>query len=371
MQYHRMAIEREAPEQLGYDRIKYNLSESSYTDQLLDTNKLNLHKLVLHYGDHLGNPQLRQLLATDYGVDANDVLITAGAASALFMVATALLTPKDTILVMTPNYATNIETPRSIGCKVVNLPVKIEDNFRLNIDLLRHLVELHRPKLISLTTPHNPTGTMLSAGDLYVVAELAKKYKCYVLVDETYRDLALITLPPLAATLSNNIVSVSSMSKTYGLPGIRIGWLVGKDKALMNQLLAAKEQIFICNSVIDEEIALQVLQQKNTLLPNIIADVKTKLGIVTNWLKTQPLLDYVLPDGGVACFPRINLSINTKYFYKQLLIQYGTYVGRGGWFDMPDNYFRIGYAWMPNNTDLQQGLNNVSQLLDEIVNGKG
>jgi aspartate/methionine/tyrosine aminotransferase len=110
------------------------------------------------------------------------------------------------------------------------------------------------------------------------------------------------------------------MSKTYGLPGIRIGWLVCKEKSVMEQLLAAKEQIFICNSVIDEEIALQVLQQKNTLLPNIIADVKTKLGIVTNWLKTQPLLDYVLPDGGVACFPRINLSINTKDFYKQLLM---------------------------------------------------
>ena len=370
MIYRRMAIEREAPEQLGYDRIKYNLSESSYTDQQLDTTQFDLHKLLLCYGDHLGNPKLRQLLANEYDVKPNDVLITAGAASALFMVATALLSPKNHLLVTTPNYATNIETPRTIGCKIDYLRLKIDNNFRLDTDELRQLVEQHRPKLISLTTPHNPTGAMLSAGDLHLVAELAEKYDSYVLVDETYRDLAHILLPPLAATISNRFISVSSMSKTYGLPGIRIGWLVCKNKRLMETLLAAKEQIFICNSVVDEEIAYQTLLKKQQLLPPIIADIKNKLALLTNWLKTEPMLDCVLPDGGVVCFPRINLSINTKHFYKQLFDKYGTYVGAGNWFDMPDNYFRIGYGWMPNNNDLQQGLQNISQTLHELINEK-
>lgn len=364
MQYRRMAIERESPEQLGYDRIQYNLSESSYIDQRLSATQLPADGLLLCYGDHLGDPQLRQAIATDYGMQPHQILVTAGAASALFMVATALLQANDSLLVMVPNYATNIETPRTIGCNIHYLPLDIAQQYRLDMDMLRSMVQQHRPKLISLTTPHNPTGRMMSIAELQAVAHIAEQYDCYVLVDETYRDLCLLDeIPPAAATLSARMITISSVSKAYGLPGIRIGWLACQNAALMETLLAAKEQIFICNSVIDEAIAAQTLLNKHQLLPPIMAQVRRRLQLLTHWLQNETLIDYQLPDGGVVCFVRVNVPIDTTRFYKILFEEYGTYVGAGHWFDMPAHYMRIGFGWQTHDQQLQAGLEAISHAL--------
>src|SRR4051812_48750233 len=107
MKYKRMPIEVESPEQLGYDTIECNLAESSMNDAVFNDLKLNLNDLILCYGDHLGKPELRGLIASEYtGLLPNDKLITAGAASALFIVATSLLNQKDHLIVVRPNYAT-------------------------------------------------------------------------------------------------------------------------------------------------------------------------------------------------------------------------------------------------------------------------
>jgi aspartate/methionine/tyrosine aminotransferase len=151
MKYRRMPIEIESPEQFGYDNIRCNLTESSVTDMCLDDLELDLRGLVLAYTDHLGKPELRDLLAAE-GPDLrpSDVLVTQSAAAALFIVSTSLLDEKSRIVVMRPNYATNIETPRAIGCGVDFLDLRFEDGFRFDIERLKALI---RPetKLISLT----------------------------------------------------------------------------------------------------------------------------------------------------------------------------------------------------------------------------
>ena len=114
-----MPIEVESPEQLGYENVKFNLAESSVSDTVFKSIKISVDDLKLCYGDHLGKPELRKLLAKQAGdVSENNVLITAGAASALFIIATSLLDKKDHLIVLHPNYATNIETPRAIGCEM-------------------------------------------------------------------------------------------------------------------------------------------------------------------------------------------------------------------------------------------------------------
>ena len=118
MRYRRMPIEVESPEQLGYDTIAYNLSESSVADRRLSDLGLDLDidEVLLCYGDHLGDPVLREAVAAGgEGVRADDVLVTPGAAGALFGAATALLEPGDHLVVVRTNYATNLETPRAIG----------------------------------------------------------------------------------------------------------------------------------------------------------------------------------------------------------------------------------------------------------------
>ncbi len=363
-----MPIEIESPEQLGYNTIECNLAESSMNDAIFNDLKLDLTNLILCYSDHLGKPELRELIAAEHtDLSTNDVLITPGAAAALFIIATSLLDKEDHLIVVRPNYATNIETPRTIGCEIDFVDLKFEDNFQPDIQLIQSLIKPNT-RYISITTPHNPTGTVISEKFLLELIQLAETNNCYLLVDETYRDLTLGNKLPLAASLSANAISVSSVSKTYGLPGIRIGWGITKNKKLQELFLAAKEQIFICNSVIDEEIAYQFLQQKQKSLPVIQQKIKNNFELVTNWMEQNSAMEWVKPQGGVVCFPRIKqeIKIDTNKFYDLLYNKYKTLVGPGHWFEMDKRYMRIGYGW-PDSKALLKGLNNISLALKDVT----
>jgi len=363
-----MPIEIESPEQLGYDTIECNLAESSMDDAIVKDLKLNLNDLVLCYGDHLGKPELRELIASEHSaLSANDVLITAGAASALFIVATSLLDKKDHLIVVRPNYATNIETPRAIECEIDFVDLTFENNFQPDVSLIKSLIKSNT-KYISITNPHNPTGVCISEEKISALIQLAEKNNCYLLVDETYRDLTLNNKSPIAAALSPNVISVSSVSKTYGLPGIRIGWIITKNPELQELFLAAKEQIFICNSIVDEEIAYQFLKQKNVFLPVIQKKIKTNFELMTNWMEQNQYLEWIKPEGGVVCFPRVkqDIKMDMDLFYNTLYNKYKTLVGPGHWFEMDKRYMRIGYGW-PETNMLQKGLNNISLTLKDTI----
>ncbi len=365
MKYVRMPIEIESPEQLGYENVKYNLTESSFADASLGSLDLDLRSLVLCYGDHQGNRALRELIAAESGVTADDVLITAGAAAALFVIATSLLGPGDHMVVERPNYATNIETPRAIGAEIDFLELRFEDGFRIDLERLQSLL---RPstKLLSITVPHNPTGSMISQAELSQIISLCERRGITLLVDETYREMSFSGSLPVAASLSPQAISVSSLSKTWGLPGIRIGWLICRDKKRMEMLLAAKEQIFITNSVVDEEIALRFLLRRAELAPPIFAAMKRNFDVLAGWMEKQSILEWVKPAGGVVCFPRFVDSDPAflDRFYRILNEQYQTYVGPGHWFEMPRRYMRIGYGW-PRTADLAQGLSAIEKAAEQ------
>lgn len=360
-----MPIEVESPEQLGYESIKCNLAESSVSDVMLGEFSLNLDDLVLAYGHHVGKPELRALIARDASVSADDVLLAAGAAGALFIANTTLLEKGDHMIVMHPNYSTNIEIPRLIGCNVDMMELSLADGFQLDIEELKRRI---RPetKLISLTTPHNPTGTMISEATLREVVRIAEERGIYVLVDETYRDIAFGEQTPLAASLSSRCISVASVSKAYGIPGIRIGWIISRDTQLMERFLAAKEAIYISNSVIDEEIAYLALREKTERLAKVRAHVEANFSVLKEWLAGQEYLDYVLPAGGVVCFPKIkdNKNIDVDLFYNILNDTYKTHVGPGHWFGMDRRYMRIGFGW-PSKEELREGLQNITRALKD------
>jgi aspartate/methionine/tyrosine aminotransferase len=364
MNYHRMPIEIEAPEGFGYENIDCNLSESSVTDQKLSDLGIDLNNLTLFYGDHLGLPHLREIIAKDAGLSSEHVLTTSGAASALFLIATSLLDKGDHAVIMKTNYATNIETPRMIGANISFLNLSFERQFALDLNELDRLIT-KATKLVSLTYPHNPTGVMIDENTLKQIIEIIEKKGTYLLMDETYREMSFIEKLPVAATLSDRVISVSSMSKAYGLPGIRIGWLICQNKKLMEYFLAAKEQIFITNSVVDEEIAFQYLTQKEKHFAPIRASIQKNFSILKTFIDNQNLLEWVEPKGGCVCFPRIKpeIKIDLKKFHHNLLHKYSTYVGRGGWFEEDDHYFRIGYNW-DKTEKLNKGLKNILKAVE-------
>lgn len=383
MHYVRMPIEIESPEQLGYDRVRYNLTESSLTDVRLQDlwPQLGLdqalRELVLCYSDHRGHPDLRALIAEQSStplqpgaasLGADDVLVTSGAALALFIIATTLLERGDHLIVVRPNYATNLETPRALGADVTYLDLDFDHGWRLDVDRLRQALRPNT-RLVSLTTPHNPTGTVLPTADLLRIVQILEGHGARLLVDETYREMTFGSAPPVAATLSPRALSVSSMSKTFGLPGIRMGWLLCRDPALQERFLAAKEQIVITNSVVDEAIAHSYLRNKAQHLPRIKQHIQQHLSIVRAWIadpSTAEQVEWVEPAGGVVCFPRLRdpqgQGIALDAFYRILNDRYGTYVGPGHWFEQDRRFMRIGYGW-PSTDDLKTGLANITRAL--------
>lgn len=367
MKYRRMLIEQESPEEFGYGLIRNNLSESSIADRAFGELDVDLAGLPLYYGEHRGEPELRNLIATQGAssqVTRDDVLVTAGAAGALFIIATTLLERDSHLVVVRPNYATNIETPRAIGCDISYVDLSFEEGFRTPIDRIEDAI---RPNTayISVTCPHNPTGTMLSWAELERLDAIAERAGCLLLVDETYRDLAYGMPYPTAASLSDRVIAVSSLSKAYGTPGLRLGWLITRNPELVERFLAAKEQIGICSGIVDETIGRAVLRQRDRWLAQSGAVNRERRAIVSRWVEQEPHVEWVEPEGGVVCFPRVAMEgFDPDRFYRSLLENHGTYVGPGHWFEMPKNYMRIGFAW-PTETQLREGLAGISAAVRE------
>jgi aspartate/methionine/tyrosine aminotransferase len=360
VKFRRLPIEIESPEQLGYDTIANNLSESSFSDMRLSDHGIDsdVGDLVLQYGDHLGLPRLREQVALDAGpLGPDDVLVTAGAAPALFVVASALVQPGDHIVVLRPNSATNLETPRAIGADVEYLDLSFDDGWALDTDRVAAAL---RPKtrLVSLTYPHNPTGAMLEPGQLDRLIALVEEHpSARLLLDETYRELAYGEPLPQVASLSERGIGVSSMSKVFGMPGLRIGWITCRDPELQETLLAAKEQILLAGATIDEELAARVLEARPRLLPVIRDKVERHLAIVRDWMAAQDVFEWVEPRAGVVGFVRFRaeVDVDVDRFYESLLADHGTYVGPGHWFDQDRRSFRLGFAW-PGTDELERGL---------------
>ena len=368
MLYKRMPIEKESPEEIGYANIQYNLSESSVTDLKMGELNLSLNDLKLEYTGHRGKPELRQLIVKDCAnLDKENVLMTNGAAGTLFIINSSLLTASDHLIVVRPNYATNIEVPKTIGCSISFIGLQFEASWKLDIQKIEAAIQPNTT-LISITTPHNPTGMLMSEGEIDEIIRIAEQHDIFLLVDETYRDACFKTPYPVTATKSKKVISVSSLSKAFGLPGLRIGWLITQDAIMMERFLAAKEMIYICNSALDEEVAYQFYQQKETFALAINKKALHNFQLLKQWLQTETRMEAVLPEGGVVCFARFKngLPIDTGQFYATLMNKYQTMVGPGHWFAMPDTYMRIGFGWT-DEVVFKKGLENINAAIDECL----
>lgn len=366
MHYHRMPIEVESPEELGYSTIKYNLAESSIADKRLSDYGIDNIDAFLAYIPHRGDDDLRQEIVKDNSsLTTDDVLVTAAAAMALFVVATALLSKDDHIIVIRPNYASNIETPKAIGCGITYIDLNLENGWQLDSRAIKEAIQSNT-KIISLTCPHNPTGVVFLHSDLMEIIEISSNQGICVLMDETYRELNFKSaLQPYYASYHDNVVSVASMSKSYGVPGIRIGWLITKNKKWMYHFLAAKEQIMLSNAVLEEKIALSILSRRQDYKAEIHRSIQENYSLMKNWLEAHnDVLDYALPDAGVVCFPKMknHLTFDFNHFKKASYEENSTLVAYGHWFDMDDRYMRIGFGY-PNKFELEEGLARLSKVL--------
>lgn len=362
MKFVRMQLEIESSEERADGPVAYSLAESFHRIRAFDELAIDLTGIDFNYGNHRGYAPLRALVAdlAGDGISDADVLITTGAAGALFAITVTLVTPGDHMIVVRPNYSNNIETPRALDVDVSYLELGIENGFHVDVEEVRSLIT-PKTRVISITSPHNPSGVSVPEATIRELAEIAASHHLRLIVDETYRDLA-IDPPPSAATIGPQVLAVSSMSKTFGMPGLRVGWVVATDSDLMQRILGAKEQISLTGSILDERIASELLSRRSILRPSIERGIEEGRAVVEEWMQSEPALEWVAPDAGVVCFPRIvDPLVDVPAFYEELE-RLDTAVGPGRWFERPDTHFRIGYGHL-SEADLRIALRNVSSAL--------
>ncbi|RLI52696.1 MAG: dipeptidase, partial [Candidatus Thorarchaeota archaeon] len=303
----KMVFER-MPLEVWFDEyqfeVDHDIGESGMKFHSVSDLGIDLNSVELRYGYHLGHPELRSTIAGQYeGRTGENVAVTTGASEGNFALIAHLVGPKDHMIVEHPTYPSLYQVARSLGKDHSLFKLKWENRFKPDFDELRRLI---RPNttLISLTHPNNPCGSVLTTEELKEAVEIAQDAGAYLLVDETYRDMTFKEPPPLAATVGENAISLSSMSKTWGLPGIRIGWVVASE-SIIQAVRAIREQITICNSALGEAIAKKVLDERDRILPPLREAMLENYKIVRDWMEDQTWLEWIEPESGVVCAPRL------------------------------------------------------------------
>jgi aspartate/methionine/tyrosine aminotransferase len=300
--------------------VEYDVGESAVKYLTFDELGIDLGKLPLRYGYHLGLPDLREIIAGQYdGLSPEHIIVTCGASEANFATVAALVEPGDHVVVEHPNYPSLYEVPRSLGCDVSLFTLTQEQAFMPDFAELERLVT-PETKLISLTH----------------------------------------------ASLSPRVISISSMSKSYGLPGIRIGWLATQAKEILASVLAIREQVTITNGAISEAVALSVLRRKDDFIKRAKQHVHANFQIVKSWMKQQDDLEWIPPQAGVVTLPRIKAEgiSDPETVYRRLTEAYSSFVIPGRCFEMDNHYFRLGYGGTAE--ELETGLANITQTLEDV-----
>ena len=306
--------------------------------------------LPLSYVPVRGGEELREAMASTYdSVDAPQVLAFAGAEEAMFWALQELAGPGEHAIVTVPNYQSTESVPLAAGADVSGLLLRPENGWGLDLDELESLL---RPetRLVVVNFPNNPTGGGASQEAFRGLVGLCDERGIRLLSDEVYRGVELDparTLPQ-AADLSETAVSLNVMSKAYGLPGLRIGWLACRDRELLARLERRKHYTSICNAGPSEALATIALRNGEALRARTRATLAENLplfdGFFTEW---EELFEWEPPAGGCVCFPRYLGDDGVEAFCRALLEEAGVVLLPAGIFastlaEVPADRFRVG-----------------------------
>ncbi|NLG85658.1 MAG: aminotransferase class I/II-fold pyridoxal phosphate-dependent enzyme [Firmicutes bacterium] len=352
---------------------RYNLAETDAKPftirELLELTGTHVDKLLdtrISYNPTLGSDSLRELIASFYpGSTANNVLVTTGAMEADFLLANILVDPGDTVIVQYPAYQVLYSVAEARGANVKFWHLKASEKFQPDLDQLEKLID-NKTKLLVLNIPHNPTGAVVNEADLKTILGWAEEKGFWVLCDEVYHDLALEAgkVPPYARTLSSRAISVGSMSKAYGLSGLRLGWFVGPQE-FVEKAWQWKDYTSISNSPVSDLLAQLALANKQAIMDRNTAIARSNWEVLQGWLtKWQDLIDYIPPAAGVLAFPWLKRSdITGTDFCQGAFDQEGILLVPGEAFGQP-GHFRIGFGGDPEI--FASGLKQLSQYCAQL-----
>lgn len=307
--------------------------------------------MSLGYTETFGAPDLRETIATLYDTrSSGEVLCFAGASEAIFAANNVLLDKNSHAIVVTPNYQSHETLPLAI-CEATGIPLDPADDWSLDIDRVSDAIRANT-RLITINFPHNPTGTILPVDRYHALIELCRKHGIYILHDEIFSGLGAsgtMHLPAIADVYERGL-SLNVMSKSYGLPGLRIGWIACEDADVIARMERMKHYLSICNSGPSERLARIALQNGETLLARNCSIIDENLPKWDDFFaRHAPLFDWKRPDGSCMAFPRYLGQQGVERFCRTLVEESGVlflpstiYSSELG--ETPTDRFRLGFG---------------------------
>jgi aspartate/methionine/tyrosine aminotransferase len=343
----------------------FNLATSGIMSCPLAELSVTIADLEINGPTVYGYTPLQQRLAAKSGVQPENVVASAGASLANHLAIAAAIEPGDEVLIEQPTYSLLVDTASYLGANVRRFTRTRDSGFQIDLDEVRRNFT-SRTRLIVITNLHNPTGAYTDEPTLTALGELAATVGARVLVDEVYLDMLpeqLLDWPARSSfNLGPNFLVTNSLTKSYGLSGIRCGWILADPE--MAKRIWRLNDLYSASPVFPaEQIAVFALDR----LPRLIARTRALLAAnhaaVDQFIASHPALDLVRPLAGTVLFPRLKTG-SVEDFTTLLRDKYETSVVPGHFFEMPD-HFRIGLGGDPVMT--REGLSRLAQALDDFT----
>ncbi len=307
--------------------------------------------LWLGYTETFGAPDLRAAIAESFeSRSAQDVLCFAGASEGIFAAYAVLLDKDSHAIVVTPNYQSH-ETLALAICEATGVPLEPSDDWSLDVDRVAAALRPNT-KLMTINFPHNPTGAMLSRDRFDALIELCRKHGIYILSDEIFQGLGRTgtTHLPAVADHYERGLSLNVMSKAYGLPGLRVGWIACADRDLLSRMERMKHYLSICNSAPSERLAKIALHNRDRILARNCAIIDENLPKLDAFFgRHADLFEWRTPDGSCIGFPRYKGPEGVEAFTRRLVEEGSVLLLPGSIYaseltETPRDRFRIGFG---------------------------
>jgi aspartate/methionine/tyrosine aminotransferase len=298
------------------------------------------------YTESPGAPWLREVLATIYAtIHADQLVVVSAAEEAIFLFYHSLLTPQDHAIVETPCYESALTLPKSIGASVSEWRRKPEDGWAHDLAALEAMIRPNT-RVLYINTPHNPTGLLMPAEIFRRVLELAAKHNIYVFSDEVYRELEHdpATRLPAACDLYDRAISLGSVSKTYGLPGLRLAWLASHDKEFLQKIISLKHYTTICASAPSEFLTALAFRHRQKFIDRNLHIVSHNLPLLAAFIAGHnKLFEWTPPNAATIGFARFKPQQDVLGWCENLVREAGVLLLPGTVYDEP-RHVRFGYG---------------------------
>ena len=338
----------------GYDLGRSTSNNLSFEEVLDDALVSELREAGIGYGTVPGNDGVRAAVAESVGLEAEHVITTNGAIGALHLAVFCLCNHGDEVVTVTPGFPATFDLIQALGAVKKPIALRFDEGYVLDFERLASSLT-ERTKLVLLISPHNPSGVTMERDAIAAVLD-AMAARCpgaYLLLDETFREAAYGERPPepSGATLSDRVLTVSSLSKAHGAPGLRLGWITCSDPEFLAHLTIGKGKTAISCSILDERLGARILADA----PEILADRNARLGRALNaleaWVaRNGELVEWVRPDAGGMCCVRLRRSAfdddRVEDFYR-LATENQISLPGGDRFLDERRVFRLGFGALP------------------------